>query len=192
MQVVQLLGQVEVAPQLDLLHQLHQQVAVGVVARILVGDLPVPVAMVVLAVVQVLALQVLLLAVQVIHPLQVLRKAIMAAMPPVLSHTQLIPWVAVVALLLLAAVELQTLVQRNLVMVVQVRLLRFPAPQLLMQGAVVAELTEDLITVPVVLVAAALVVVQMEVQPLLLELPTQVAVVEVTRKAQVQQVAPAS
>ena len=95
-------------------------------------------------------------------------------------------------LLLLVAVELQTLVQRNLAMVVQVRLLRFPAPQLLMQGAVVAELTEDLITVPVVLVAAALVVVQMEVQPLLLELPIQVVVAGVIRKAQVQQVAPAS
>jgi hypothetical protein len=90
-QVVQLLGQVGVAPQLGLLHQLHQQVAVGVVVRILVVDLPVPVAMVVLAAVQVLALQVLLLAVQATHPLQVLRKAIMAAMPPVLSHTQLIP-----------------------------------------------------------------------------------------------------
>jgi hypothetical protein len=100
--------------------------------------------------------------------------------------------VAVVVLLLLAAVELQTPVQRNLGMVVQVRLLRFPALQLLMQGAVVAELTEDLITVPAVLVAVVLAAVQMEVQPLLLELPIQAAVAGVTRKAQAQQVAPAS
>jgi hypothetical protein len=100
--------------------------------------------------------------------------------------------VAVVVLLLLAAVELQTPVQRNLGMVVQVRLLRFPALQLLMQGAVVAELTEDLITVPAVLVAVVLAAVQMEVQPLLLELPIQAAVAGVTRKAQAQQAVPAS